>query len=362
MEIAKGLEATPKNLEAVAARTSPEAARWAFTQWRLRDRAKAKFDWALDGLFVDEALQQASHQAIARYHASLFPTGVPVADLTCGIGGDLRELSARGPAIGFDLDAERLSYADHNCRSAVQLYHEDSLSATWNFEYAIADPARRVSGQRTLDPSQFSPDPVKLRERMRALKLGAIKLSPMLPDSFLALLGGSVQFLSNHGECSEALVLLGRDLEQLPPRAVHIRSGESLLASVASFPQVETPGNFIFEADPAAIRAHCLPALAEAHQLQLLGDSNGYLTGDVLASTPFLTCFEVIAVSKLDAGALLNELRRHGLKAESIKPRGVQIEPAEWVKRLQKAEGHPASVLVFSTQVGVRCAICRRRP
>src|SRR5437016_14004934 len=92
LELSKGLADTASNIHRVGRETSVEASAWAFTQWALRKKAAGKgFPKAEVMLFTREALEQASHFSIARYHASCFPTGVLVGDLTCGIGSRSEE-------------------------------------------------------------------------------------------------------------------------------------------------------------------------------------------------------------------------------------------------------------------------------
>ena len=176
--------------------------------------AKAKFKEAEQMLFDRDGLEMASHETVAAYHASRYPEGVRVADLTSGIGADLVALARRGEAVGFELDEVRAAYARHNLEIlglSADILVIDSLVADWDFQYAYADPARRVGSSRTLNPADFSPDPVLLAERFRGLRRGAMKLSPMLRDDFLLQFGGELEFVSFRGECREALVWLGRD-------------------------------------------------------------------------------------------------------------------------------------------------------
>ena len=88
-------------------------------------------------------------------------------------------------AIGRRID-ERLEYAEWNLGVngiVLDLRLKDCLEDEWDFEYAMADPARRVAGRRTLDPDDFSPNPRLLAERMAGLRLGLMKLSPLLPTA-----------------------------------------------------------------------------------------------------------------------------------------------------------------------------------
>src|SRR5579862_2583969 len=89
LETVRGWEPTAANLSKAGKLLSPELARGAFGQWELRRRAKAKFERAEEMWFGREALEQATHEQVARYHASLFPAGALVHDLTTGLGGDL---------------------------------------------------------------------------------------------------------------------------------------------------------------------------------------------------------------------------------------------------------------------------------
>ena len=333
--LAEGLTLSPKELQRLAGKTSLEAAKWAFVQWECRSRGKVKFDRASEMLFVREALEQASHEKIARYHASLFPQNVCVADLTVGIGADLIALAQRGPTVGFELDPERLEYAVHNLQ--VQgLFSEvrcsDSTQADWDFDYAIADPARRVEARRTLDPTEFSPNPELIANRFSKLKLGLIKLSPLLTDEFLEALGPGLEFLSLGGECREALVLTG--LGARGGRfAVHVDTGERLIAGL-TFQEVSQPAQYLFDADPAAVRAHCLGAICEKYRLAALGSSNGYLTGNELVISPWLRAYRVHYSGKADVKATKRALRELDATLFEIKQRGVKSDSAQLGREL----------------------------
>lgn len=333
LELAAGLSSTPKNLSRVAAATNDVAASWAFTQWELRSRAKAKFERASEMLFSREALEQATSEGLAAYHASKFPDGVTVADLTAGIGADLIALARRGPVIGYELDPERAEYALHNLRvygleGVVQV--EDSMAAETP-RYAFADPARRISGSRTLDPEEFTPNPTAIAAKLKSCVLAAIKLSPLLRDEYLESFSGDLEFVSYMGECREAIVWLGNVLS--PSRhAVHVES-RSLLASGGEPHGIEEPMEFFHEADPAAIRGHCLGTLCEQFQLEALGDSNGYLTGQTDICSPWLRSFRVLKKLKADLKQVNAALRDLGASVEAVKSRANGVD----VRKLQGA-------------------------
>jgi len=363
LELATGRTASPNEIARVGRATTPEAARWAFGQWELRRRARDKFARAEQMLFVREALEQATHERVAAYHASLFPPDVMVADLTAGIGADLIALAARGPAIGFELDPERAALARHNLEVhglSGEVRVEDSLAwlalESAGLEYAFADPARRVEGRRTLDPADFAPDPVQLSAYLEGMRLGAMKLTPMLSDAFLESLGPSLRFVSFGGECREVLILNGTDARS-ERVAVHVESGAILTAGPIA-PVTEEPAAFFFDADPAAVRAHALGALAG--ELRSLGDSNGYLTGDEGVVSPWLRTYRVLYHGKADAKATKRALRELGAGTPELKQRGAGLDLVKERKGYAGEGTRAVSLAIWSVGRSLRHTILER--
>lgn len=359
LRLAEGRPARPKEIDRVAAQTSAQDAVWAFSQWDLRRRARAKFVAADAMLFDRDGLEMTSHEALAAYHASRFPAGATVADLTCGVGADLIAFGRRGPAIGFEIDPERADYARHNLRVAgvaATVATQDGLEAT-DFDYLFCDPSRRAEGKRIANMGDYRPDPHRVAERFRHARLLGFKLSPMAPDRDLESLGGRLEFASYGGECREALAWIG---PEAPPGrfAVHVESGETLPAG-GDPSTADQPRRFILEADPAAIRAHCLGELAESFDLRALGDSNGYLTGDHAPATPWLSPYEVLARHPADLKRTRMALRELGGGTPIVKSRAPRVDVQALRAHLQ-GPGEPLVVLVFP--VGKRLYHALARP
>ncbi len=356
----EGLAPIPANLERVAREVGAELARWAFTQWQLRGRGAAKFARSHEMLFVREALEQATHETLAAWHSSRFCTS-GVFDMTCGIGADLIALAARGPAFGAELDPERARYAQHNLHvhdlhAAVHL--GDCLLVKSDADCAWCDPARRAEGRRLQRIGEYAPDVARAAEQMRSLRLGGIKLSVMLTDAELRELGGRIEFVNFGRECREAIVWLGADGGS-GCHAVHVESG-STLATAAPGPVANDPENSIYEAEPAAIRAHALGTLCEAEGVQEWADSNGFLTGPSGKRSPWWTEFRVLAVTRLDRKEILSTLNKLDARVVAVKPRGLDLDPAQWQKQL-KASGQRAVELLVTRRGGRPvCALCER--
>src|SRR5688500_5566620 len=62
-------------------------------QVQLRQKAREKFAAASRMFYTKLALEQATDESVAGYKASRFPAAGRVADLCCGIGGDLLSLA-----------------------------------------------------------------------------------------------------------------------------------------------------------------------------------------------------------------------------------------------------------------------------
>lgn len=356
LQLAKGSPPTAANISLVSRETSDEAARWAFTQWGLRERAKAKFALAEWMLFDRDGLEMASHEAVAAYHASQFEPGEPVLDSTVGIGSDAIALAMRGPAYGFDLDAERLSMAGWNLaahRLDARLDVADALEADWPCDRAWCDPSRRAGGTKIRDFADYSPSPLRIAERMRRLELGGVKLTAMLKDAELEALGGRLEFVSFGGECREAVIWLGRQAE--PGRyAVHVETKERL----AMEPLVETVGAaraLLFEADPAAIRAHCLGSFG----LPGLGDSNGYLTADDAVASVWLKGYRVLADHPADIAKTKEALRSLGFGTPVVKARAKGVD-VERLRAAWRSSGPEGIVAVYPVGAKIRHAVLQK--
>jgi hypothetical protein len=306
-------------------------------------------------LFTAAGLEQATHEAVAEYHATRFPAGALVADLTTGIGADLIALCERGPAVGFELDEEARLCALHNTRGCCEIHLADSLSAEWGFEYAFADPARRDSAKRLADPEMFEPNPLALAERMRTLKFAGMKLSPMLADDYLLKVSPCIEFISFGGECREAVAWFG-DREGVFAR--HIDSG-GVLENGGVVPKAAEPAAYIYEADPAAIRAHCLPALCKMLDANSLGESNGYLTGATLAENEWVRAYRVIEFGAFDVKRVRAILDANGGGTPEIKTRA-KVDVPKLRKQLATRGTNTPLIALYPVQKSIRFALLER--
>ena len=88
----------------------------ALAQHELRLLARAKFSRAMDMFFTRAGLEQASAEVIARYRSARYAEAGLVADLCCGIGGDLAALAGGRRVLAVDTDLLHLRMARENAR------------------------------------------------------------------------------------------------------------------------------------------------------------------------------------------------------------------------------------------------------
>ena len=383
---------TPKQL---ATKYGDEAARWAQLQLELRKRATKKFgELATRMLFEREALEQATSLGVARYHASQFPQGVPVIDLTAGLGGDTLALAERGPVVAYESDHSRAQLLENNLNQLpYELTHwgftsgdsakesEDRTAhiligdgathlinkspdlpkeayPAWGSGYLWADPDRRSdTGRRLTKPEDYTPNPTDLAIKLKDSKLAGIKLSPLLPDDYLESLGGSLEFISHQGECLEAIIWLGTENAKPKRQAVILHPNQDptrIEASTDYLQTTDTPQGYIHDCDPAVVRAHCLSTFGHQH----LGDSPGYLTSDDPTPNPAYKTYKVIASPTKNQ--LKAELQKIGGKVFELKQRGANLDPTKLLKEIKTNGDSPISLVAFRVGNSIRYALTER--
>jgi hypothetical protein len=252
-----------------------------------------------------------------------------------------------------------IAYAKANCDAlglSTTLSCSDSLAAEWNTLYAFADPSRRIHGKRITELSDYQPNVTDLVAKMKYLRLAGIKLSPLLSDQELESFGGRVEFVSFKGECREACIWLGKDVQPGVFAVLVLADG-----STKELPRDDDLGTtheakaWIFDADPAAVRAHCLGTFC----VPMLGDSPGYLTGDQKLDSPWLRAYQVIATPRFDLSEIKKVIREQDLKTPEIKQRGTKQDLIKLQKQLKSSGKTPCALILWAHGKSIRCALAK---
>ncbi len=328
----------------------------------LRRRASARFSQADRMFFTPEAFEQSTGETIARWRAGRFPTGGTVLDLCCGIGGDAVQLARRGYVLAVDRSPEcalctKLNAEVYSVADSLSVLCADVSRLSLRADAAFFDPSRRVSGRRVRSSAEYSPPLALVEDIRRSVPNLAVKVSPALDDSVLESLGGRIEFVSDRGECKEAVVWFG-SLGLSTHRAATVLPKAATLAAHphAPEPELSPPGDWLFEPDPAVIRAHLIAEIAEKIDGRQLDRQIAYLTMDAAISSPFGTAYRVIEWLPFSLSRIQKRITALKARAAVVKRRGVPMEPEDIFRKLKSGGDRPV-VVVLTRVAGEPAAI-----
>lgn len=327
----------------------------------LRVRATAKFGADAAHLFMTrESLEQASGQRASAYHASRFVSlgASHVHDLCGGIGGDALAFARAGLTVTlYELDPVRALFAQANADACglsgrIEVRCEDVAQAALPPGAVWFDPARRENGRRIARPEDYVP-PLTLVPgwaEQGLLPLG-VKLSPAVEHAVAGEYGCDLEFVSDGGECKEALLWRGASPADLGVvRALLLSDGAA--QTLAGSPELAAPLEadegcaFLYEPDPAVIRAHLIGTLAPLLNARAVDLSIAYLVSDTLVPTPFARAYQVLERFAYSRRALQEALTRRGVGQVVVKKRGFPLEPDAVRKQLKLSGPHALTVVL----------------
>ncbi|MEM9186634.1 MAG: hypothetical protein AAGB00_09090 [Planctomycetota bacterium] len=341
----------------------------------LRRRARTKFPLAERMLFTRVGLEQATDAWVAAYKAARFGDCRRVADLCCGIGGDLAAIAGVAATAGVDSSAALLRLAEANARAAgvrkVEARAEDATSAAVaemleGFDAWHIDPDRRPEGRRTTRVDLHSPDTSQLDKLTRRNRNAAIKLAPGAepPDAWLA--DRELEWISRGGECKQLVVWSGSLAKRPGARTATALDNAgavkgSITASPAAAVGVATDiGQAVYEPDAAVLAAGLDGVLADQHSLHRVGAAGSYLTGPAGAGAPLLAEFRVEEVMPFRTAKLARRLRELGVGRLELKSRGAEVDLARLRHQLKAAGEASATVIVAQREGRVVAILCHR--
>lgn len=351
---------------------APELAVAAWEMAELRRRGQAKFGQkASEMYFVREALEQASGCGTANYHAArMAATGaITIADLGGGIGGDALAFARAGLGVTlYERDPIRARFAGENARvwelaAQITVAQTDVTAADITTEAAWLDPARRRDSRRVSDPEDYSP-PLSWLTTLLERGIGSIgvKLSPAIDHALADRFDAELEFLSEGGECREALLWLGdaRSGERLRATLITPNGPVSLTGEAdTGRQQTASAGQYLYEPDPAVIRAHLVGTLARQMEAALLDPQIAYLLGDRLTQTPFADAYEILERFPYGKKRLQEALTAHDAGRVIIKKRGFPQEPDEIRKQLKLRGSQEMIVVLARIGSGHEAFLCR---
>ena len=379
-ELLRRLKATPELFERIAneigselsiqdrlrQRFDPELVRAALTLNRLREKASTRFSKASQMWFDATGLEQATTEAVASHKAQRFHGRVH--DWCCGIGADTIALAEAGCQVdAVDISEAACLRTWFNCElygvsDRVTLRRDDVEALPDRDGLLHIDPDRRPGGhQRMRRIEDCVPGYDFLRRAIAEFPGGAVKLSPA--SNFGGKFGDcEIELVSLNGECREATVWFGELAGDDPFRATSLPTGETLAADpLSAWTNVGDLGAWLFDPDPAIVRAGLVDVLAERLGLRRLDEAEEYLTGDALVDSPFVRAFAVVENLPNNQKEIRRAVRRHDAGQIEIKCRHVPID-VESMRRKLPLDGGESLTLIFTRQQGRTKAVLCRRP
>ena len=335
---------------------TPEQAAALLDQARLRKKALEKFPRAEQMLFIDESLQQASSQAVARYHGEKMAGRRHIADLGSGIGGDALALARAADSVwAVEKNPIICRVLEHNlavngCADRVRVINSDWTQLDLSGREALfIDPARRKDGRRVFKLADMLPpieDILSLHARHPDI---AVKVAPgidheEIPNSV------EVEFVSEHGALKEALLLFGGLRTGYAQNAVLLPGMQQMRHNGAD-PEIpiSAPLGYMYEPDPAIIRATLVRQLASDIGANQLDEQIAYLTSASLTETPFARAWRILQHGPFNLKTLNHWLREANAGEVIVKKRGSAIDPDAFRQRL-KTSPKGQQITIFITR------------
>jgi SAM-dependent methyltransferase len=329
---------------------------------RLRRRAATKFPHAKRLFFTAEALEQATATEVAQHHAAWLdhhaPQGI-VLDLGCGIGGDLLALAQRRRVVAYELDPVRAAFAEANAAVMGVADHVEVRTRDWVADLhagllptaagAFADPARRVDERRIFRLDQLQPPIGPLLLLQATIAVLGVKVMPSVADVDLPQ-GCGVEFVSHQGVCKEALLWFGATNWQRKWAALVQGDSVERIASDEEAPPLGdlTPGQVLYEPDPALIRAGCLAWLCRRLDAHLFDPDIAYMVGDSWRPHHAAQAFAIEEIHPFALKLLNQRLQELGVARVELKKRGFPVEPESLRPRLKLAREGRDAVVIFT--------------
>jgi hypothetical protein len=341
------------------------------SQQALRRAAREKFSRADRMLFTRAGLEQASSELTARHSAARFAGARLVADLCCGIGGNLTALAAETDVLAVDRDLISLQFARHNAAvydaagrvGVVCADVRDIPLAAPAVAAAFIDPARRSSGRRLTGGRGEPPLDWCVGLAGRVPSVG-IKTAPGLPRELVPP-GWEVEFLAVGRGLKQALLwspalaTTSRRATVLPadnglagdmPAGDTLAAGDQPAAALAPVP-VAAPGGYLLDPNPAVTRAGLVQQLARQLGAWQIDPMIAFLSADRPLRTPFGRTLRVLESAPWQEKTFARRLRELGIGTADIRRRGLAGDVPQ-IKRRLGLRGPGAATIVITRMNG----------
>lgn len=324
---------------------------------KLRRQAAKKFARAAEMLFTPLSLEQSTSEAISEHIARRFKPEWSVADLTCGLGGNLIPLAQRCRAavavdkLDINIACAQANAAIYRVASKIEFITGDAFdNIRPDIDAFFLDPARDREG-KSKTRSLLNSEPALFKILPEIFKIThnvGVKISPAFDYKELETLPEKpeIEIIAEDNNCKVAMLWFG-ELKTKAARRATILTENAVYDFIVSEPRpavpiIPQPGNFLYEPNKAIIKAHLVEELAAAYGLSKINRHLSFLTGDTLVGTDKPGIFRTFKIKACRPFAL-KELKAY-LKSENITRVNIitkrfPLLPEELYKKLKLKEG-----------------------
>jgi len=354
----------PDTLAQTAARLRtefpPDLVAAVLTVHELRTRARGKLGRADEWWLTRHGLEQSTAEVIATWRARRYRNLGSVADLCCGIGGDLIALAERSPngkVLAVDRDPLHLALAEanarvHGVRERTTFREADVREVDLaEVDGVFIDPARR-SGQDRLAVGQSEPPLewcIALVERVTHV---GIKAAPGIPHHLVPA-GWELEMIGIGFDLKEAVLWSPAIARTNASATVTVDDREYHLEPIPGEPvPVRAPeaGEFLLDPNPAITRAGLVEDLARLTGSAKLDDRLAFLVNITAVDSPFARTLPIVASLPWNEKQIRARLRELDAGPVDVRRRGLAGDVDAIAKRLRGKGSRPLTVAMTRVQ------------
>jgi hypothetical protein len=315
--------------------------------------------------FTRDGLEQASGEVVAQHRRGRYPAGGQLADLCCGIGGDLIALADGYQVRAVDADSVHLRMAEANAAvygvsGQVRFEHGDVRdTGLGGVTAAFIDPARRT-GRGRLRPGDSEPPLAWCLDLASRVSQLGIKAAPGLPRDLVPP-GWEAEFIAVGRELKEA-ALWSPALARSATRATILPGGHTLTPQPGPPVPVAPPGPYLLDPNPAVTRAGLVAELARAAGGWQIDEQIAFLCTAQPVHTPFARTLQVLDSGRWHQRELSARLRALGIGSVDIRRRGLPGDVAQIRRQLKLSGPHRATLIMTRAEDRPWALICQDLP
>jgi|SRR3989338_2584130 len=293
--------------------------------------------------YREEDIRWATPEQVAVYRAERLKCKV-IADLGCGIGFQSFAFAKTCKKVyALEIDTERIKLAEKNAHALgiknIEFIHGDALSEKvikqlQEVDIVFCDP-ERLPEESKRSIATIKPSISELLKKYGALTENiAIEFPPQITEIPFDC---EREYLSIDGALNRLTLYFG-DLKKCARSAVVLPAGKRLCSEEeATLAETEELGEYLYEADPAVVKAGLLAELSEETDTELYEKSKSvFFTSDTKISNPyFKNAFKAVEMCAQEEHEIIAALQKHHAGQVILR---FSVDPKEYWRIRKKIE------------------------